>query len=700
MSKTKSKNILGIFSILIMMHHLGQRTSAFWLPDDIRRPGLEVFVPIGYLLVAFFFFCSGYGLIKSLQTKEDYMKGFLVKRLNRILLVFVITEIIYLVFRTLYAVLELPANPYSWFVYAIVVLYVGFFFIYRRKNKFSLILMTIWVIGYSVICYLLVKGNWWINATPAFLVGIYMAEHERTGEEKISTENEEKSPEKNTKKDPNKNPNKNKVFRIILSIVVLAICFVITESANKIFLMLHLNNYGAINFMVIILQIIASSAFSLAIFYIVSGMREEKQREKIPIYRKILSFYGDMTLEFYLIHGLFVQLFSHHFMNDTAMPVCYIKNVLLYVIVVFILSTISAFAIRKGEDFIGFLYEKADTFRRFCDDQIKYIIAVIALFIVITAAYGTYRHKHSADNADLVKKYQEEAITYVDVKGSKVATYMAGTGDYVVVLLGADTDCCPTLSLRPLANNLDDDFQVIIIDPPGKGYSQDTEDNRTSDYMADVIHETLEKTGKTENVILASNQISSLYCYKYIEKYPQDVVGYVGIDAIFPELGKHFFEGNYSSVEEYRWHVKRVSRMNLINQNLMQLTGYVRFQMPVFEYLFYGSGLKEYYPVMEEMFIKNYMKEAHLSEQENIYDNCMAVDAFKLPEDFHTMFILDNYIKSTDVYGINWRQQYKKMITNKDIQSIVIVDGDPNIAYYKPAVIAKKIGDFVGEYEK
>lgn len=185
MSKTKSKNILGIFSILIMMHHLGQRTSAFWLPDDIRRPGLEVFVPIGYLLVAFFFFCSGYGLIKSLQTKEDYMKGFLVKRLNRILLVFVITEIIYLVFRTLYAVLELPANPYSWFVYAIVVLYVGFFFIYRRKNKFSLILMTIWVIGYSVICYLLVKGNWWINATPAFLVGIYMAEHERTGEEKI-----------------------------------------------------------------------------------------------------------------------------------------------------------------------------------------------------------------------------------------------------------------------------------------------------------------------------------------------------------------------------------------------------------------------------------------------------------------------------------------------------------------------------------
>ena len=90
MSVRKSKNILGLFSILIMMHHLGQKTSASWVPAIVRQRGLEFFVPIGYLLVSFFFFCSGYGLIKSMRSKEEYFKGFLVKRLNRVLMAFII----------------------------------------------------------------------------------------------------------------------------------------------------------------------------------------------------------------------------------------------------------------------------------------------------------------------------------------------------------------------------------------------------------------------------------------------------------------------------------------------------------------------------------------------------------------------------------------------------------------------------------
>ena len=680
MSKKKSKYVLGVFAILIMMHHLSQKTSASWLPSTVRRPGLELFVPIGYLLVAFFFFCSGYGLIKSVRTKEDYMKGFLIRRLNRILFVFIITQIIYLVFRTLYSVIELPLNPYNWFIYTIVILYIGFYLFYRKENKYSFILMSVWLLGYSIICYLLVKGNWWINASPAFLVGIFMADHEEVGEAE--------------------NKKSKKTVKIIISAVIFVVCFVITELANKIYLLLNMKNYGIINLMIVLLQIIGSSAFCLAIYYILAGMKEEKERYNLPLPQLVLSFFGGMTLEFYLIHGLFVQLFSHHFMNDSTPPVCYIKNVFLYVIVVFALSTVSAFAIKKFEDLIEMFYEKSDIFRNFCDDQKRNALIVIALFIVVTAAYSTYRHKLSNDNEKLVNKYQDEFISYVDVNGSKVATYMAGAGDYTIVLLGADSDCCPTLSLKPLADNLVDTYQVMIIDLPGRGYSEDTEDERTSDYMADVIHETLEKAGKTENIILVPNQLSSIYCYRFLEKYPEGVAGFVGVDAVFPALGKRFFEGNFNSVEEYRWYMKRLSRLYGFNQKFMTFTSYVRFQMPLFESMFYGSGLKEYYPVMQEMFIRNYMHEAHLSEQANVYDNCMVVDGYKLPDDFHAMFILDNYIKSTDIYGENWMSQYNKMISNKELQSIALVDGNPYVIYYNPGIISKKIDDFVGELEK
>jgi membrane-bound acyltransferase YfiQ involved in biofilm formation len=178
MSKKTSKRILGLFAILIMMHHLAQKTSAFWIPDVYRQPGLGAFVPIGYPVVSFFFFCSGYGLIKQLRKKEDYMNGFLIRRLNRLLLVFVLTQIIFLLVRFAFEAVDLPLNPYSWFVYTILILYVGFFLIYRKNRRTDLLFMALWILGYSVVCHILVTGNWWINTAPVFLLGIYAADHE------------------------------------------------------------------------------------------------------------------------------------------------------------------------------------------------------------------------------------------------------------------------------------------------------------------------------------------------------------------------------------------------------------------------------------------------------------------------------------------------------------------------------------------
>ena len=122
MSRERSKKILGLFSVLIMLHHLGQKVSAPWVPELYRQHGLELFVPIGYLLVSFFFFCSGYGLIKSAKSRDDYFDGFLIRRLNRILFVFAVTQLIYFAVRTFQKAVSLPLNPYSWFIYTIIVL--------------------------------------------------------------------------------------------------------------------------------------------------------------------------------------------------------------------------------------------------------------------------------------------------------------------------------------------------------------------------------------------------------------------------------------------------------------------------------------------------------------------------------------------------------------------------------------------------
>ena len=674
MSKKTSKRILGLFAILIMMHHLAQKTSAFWIPDAYRQPGLGAFVPIGYPVVSFFFFCSGYGLIKQLRKKEDYMDGFLIRRLNRLLLVFVLTQIIFLLVRFAFEAVDLPLNPYSWFVYTILILYVGFFLIYRKNRRTNLLFMALWILGYSVVCHILVTGNWWINTAPVFLLGIYAADHEEGAF-------------LNRKVRP--------VFRYVLTGLVLTGSFLLAENATHIGQFLKIGDYGIINFSQLLLQIIAASAFSLLVFWIASSIKEDTGNRALHALQNVLSFYGGMTLEFYLIHGLFVQLFSHHFIYDSNPPVLYIRNVALYVLIVLALSTAAAFLLKKVCDLLGDFYKSSEGFRKFCRDMKRFAVVLLLFFLVITVVYSVYRHSFLKEADQKREQYQNEWITYETAKGCNVAVYTAGKGPCTLVFLGAEFDTCPTLSLRVLTDRLSDRYRCVIIDYPGKGFSPDIDHERSADFYADLIHDTLQGAGTEQNVILISHQISALYAYRYIEKYPEQIKGFIGISALVPELATRFLNGNFGSVAEYRWYLKRITRLNGFLQKCLNLTGYTAlFQMPEYEFLFYGSNLKEYYPVMEDMFFLHYQQAAHLREQSNIYDNCMAVCDFHLPQDLPALFLLDHATKENEPYGLNWENEYKKMITDSELQKIEISSGDPYAVYYRASYFADRIAEF------
>ena len=67
---------------------------------------------------------------------------------------------------------------------------------------------------------------------------------------------------------------------------------------------------------------------------------------KVKIGNKLLDFMGKITLEFYLIHGLFVELFDHEFCSVVPAPLP-IKNVFLYVVAVYALGIPSALLLQK-----------------------------------------------------------------------------------------------------------------------------------------------------------------------------------------------------------------------------------------------------------------------------------------------------------------------------------------------------------------
>ena len=128
------KSLRGFAAIGVILHHISQE-QAFQ-----ERHVLSAFVNAGAYFVAIFFFCSGYGLIKSLDSKKDYLKGFIKNRIVKaIVLPFYVNVIIYGILMLITKV-ELPKerwifnflgltmmNEYAWFPIVLAVLYLVFF---------------------------------------------------------------------------------------------------------------------------------------------------------------------------------------------------------------------------------------------------------------------------------------------------------------------------------------------------------------------------------------------------------------------------------------------------------------------------------------------------------------------------------------------------------------------------------------------
>ena len=189
-----SKGLQGFLALQIFVHHV----FVFLSIRDVDADQLRIFSTIGVWLIGFFFFCSGYGLITSLHTKQDYLKGFLVKRVLIVLVPFFLCNYAYMSVELLrgmqFSTLELIAsffgvllmNSQMWFAVEIMLLYIVFFllFTYIKKEKICVMIIVALTAMITLIGMLNTRpsclsnwfwGEWWYNTTPLFVVGMLAA---------------------------------------------------------------------------------------------------------------------------------------------------------------------------------------------------------------------------------------------------------------------------------------------------------------------------------------------------------------------------------------------------------------------------------------------------------------------------------------------------------------------------------------------
>ena len=341
LSLEQSKAFQGFLAVCIMLHHIGQKTCASWLfPKSRIVPGLEFFVPIGYIMVSFFLFFNGYGAYKSFKNKPGYLNGFIKKRILPIVLALYSTTLIFFVARLLVgekidgqgALLYLTSiklcNPNTWYVIVLPFFYLAFFLAFKfiKKDGIAVAAVVAFVVGYQLVGTaidhndLWIRGEWWWNCVHLFPIGVLFAKYE----DKII-------------------PHLKKYYWVYLIIAVAALYPLYLHSVTAQDMWSYYGeNWGAPDKvfrrrMTLLSQVFVTVDFVFAALLL--GM-------KVKIGNKFLKFMGTITLEFYLIHGLFVELCDHTFDGGVKSPFP-IKNVFLYVLVVFALGVPSAILLKK-----------------------------------------------------------------------------------------------------------------------------------------------------------------------------------------------------------------------------------------------------------------------------------------------------------------------------------------------------------------
>ncbi len=201
---------------------------------------------------------------------------------------------------------------YSWYVINILLFYLLFYLLMKIfGNKYTYIILATGLscVAWIYMCKYLNWGRWWYNSTHLLVVGMIWATYEHKITKFIK-----------------------KYYYIVFSITILLFLLCVGLSYN-----LSNENNLAVHLLSAVLFTVNVLLFSL----------------KFQIGNVVLNFFGKISYEIYLLQGLIINILR----NDLL----YIKNDLLWSVLVLLGSTIFAFIFHKICEFILSKYQERIT---------------------------------------------------------------------------------------------------------------------------------------------------------------------------------------------------------------------------------------------------------------------------------------------------------------------------------------------------
>lgn len=266
----------------------------------------------------------------------------------------------------------------------------------------------------------------------------------------------------------------------------------------------------------------------------------------------------------------------------------------------------------------------------------------------------------------------------VAVDGKTMNVFIQGEGEETVVLLPGYGTAAPALDFKFLVDELSPFYKVVVIEPFGYGLSDLTEKERSTENIVSEIHEALQRL-HIERYILMGHSISGLYGLDYVNKYPEEVSAFVGLDSSVPTISE-----------------KKIDSSIIRTIKLLKKSGLARLQVKLgddpYAVLPYDDKTKEQLRILKH---KNMYNPSQLNEAEMMYENFKAAENRSFPKNLPVIFFIQENHPVTD----RWIPEHKKQIEDSINGKVMTLEGDHYLYRTKAKEIVEGFREFMKEVQ-
>jgi len=289
------------------------------------------------------------------------------------------------------------------------------------------------------------------------------------------------------------------------------------------------------------------------------------------------------------------------------------------------------------------------------------------------------------------KEVPTEYNRFVKINGEKMSYGIYGeNNNQTIVLLPGINVLAPILMYKPFAEALSEEFKVIIVEPFGYGFSDISKKPRLIENIVKELHIFVHKLG-LKKFYLSGHSMGGMYSLYYINKYPKDVLGFIGLDNTALIIDESM--ADLSAIEDaiecnkmYKNHtwagdsqiVKDYMQMNLEAVKSLKDTYYDYSEKEINDYF--------------TLFKNNYCNDNSLSESINLFKNLGVVGDMKFPKSIPSLQILSSQYSDGNP---DWEISHHLRIYESPLNDIIIMEGQHFIMYDRKNDIVDEINKWV-----